>query len=224
MRTDNIKNQSGFTLIELLVVLFLFALLSIALFAALRFGSMTLDRITIHQHNVDDLSTSENMLSHWLEGAYPKYIPAVDGGIPGHVDFNGEQRTMTFLTQTPLSIAPGGMARMELSVQKNGAVNDVVLSARPELAWSDENDTIKESLITGTSTVTFAYWGADNSHGSGYWHRSWNNRATLPQLIRITVKFPAGDLRKWPDFLISPMIYVDQGCQFISLTQTCLGR
>jgi prepilin-type N-terminal cleavage/methylation domain-containing protein len=224
VQTDRYRRESGFTLVELLISLFLLALLSASLFAALRFGSMTLNRVTIRQNNIGVLSSTEQVLNRWLESAYPKYIPPALEGMTGHVDFEGESNSMSFLTQAPQAIAAGGMARMALVAQNDGPSKALVLSARPELAWTDESDTTSETLVSGISSAVFAYWGTDDPAGQAYWHPRWNDRPTLPSLIRISVRFPNGDLRKWPDLIIAPMIFADQGCQFSIVTQSCEGR
>lgn len=224
MQTDKIKSQSGFTLLELLVALFLFALLSSVLFTALRFGSMTLNRVTVYANGTNDLSISEWVLNQWLEEAYPQYIPPALDGTPGHVDFNGEPNSISFLSPSPLSIAPGGMVRMRLSIHGAGGAQILDLSAKPELAWPGKGNVTEETLVTGISVAGFEYWGADRKDGPNYWHSNWVNRSALPSLIRIIIKFPSGDFRKWPELLVAPMVYVDQACQFAFLTQSCLNR
>jgi hypothetical protein len=46
----------------------------------------------------------------------------------------------------------------------------------------------------------------------------------LPLLVRVSVAFPAGDARRWPEMIFATAIRADEGCQFVMLTQSCLGR
>jgi general secretion pathway protein J len=224
MRTEQPNRQAGFTLVELLVVLVIFGMLSGVLYAALRDGSMALNRTSAHQNDIASMAVTDQVLSHWIQRMYPQFVPAVLAGMPGHVDFDGEPNSMSFLTQAPASIAAGGMVRMALWLQRRGSSAALVVAARPELAWPGQNNITVETLVAGISGVSFAYWGSDDPGDPGYWHASWRDRSVLPGLIRITIQFPAGDLRSWPDFLVAPMAYTDEGCQFVPSTQSCSRR
>jgi len=217
------NRPAGFTLVELLVALVLFALLSAALFAALRSGAATTGRITTRQDDIASLNAARQRLAASLTGAYPEYLPAPTPGISGHVTFDGAANTIAFLATAPLAIATGGLAAMQLSL--SGAPPDISLSlaATPELSRPGTAAT-REILLSGIAAASFAYLGADTPSGPLTWHASWANRQALPQLIRIRVSFSAQDNRLWPDLLIAPKIITDSACRFVELTQSCLGR
>jgi len=99
-----------------------------------------------------------------------------------------------------------------------------VVAARPELAWADSRAGLREVLAAGVAGVRFGYFGADAGGGAAYWHDTWRDRGGLPLLVRVSVAFPAGDARRWPEMIFATAIRADEGCQFVMLTQSCLGR
>jgi prepilin-type N-terminal cleavage/methylation domain-containing protein len=224
MRTERQNEQAGFTLVELLVVLVIFGILSGILYAALRDGSMALSRTSAHQNDISSLAVTEQVLSRSIQRMYPEFVPAELEGMPGKVDFDGEPNSMSFLTQAPSSIASGGMVRMALWLHQHGSSTALAVAAQPELSWRGQNNITIETLVTGISTASFAYWGSDNPGDPGYWHASWRYRPVLPGLIRLTIQFLPGDPRNWPDFLVAPMVYTDEACQFVPSTQSCSRR
>jgi prepilin-type N-terminal cleavage/methylation domain-containing protein len=219
LRADR-RFEAGFTLVELLVALVLFAMLSGVVFTALRFGAATLRREAAAQESIEALTSSELVLHRMIEAAYPAYLPAPLPGLTGRVDFDGTDTSMAFLTQAPLGVAPGGFARVRLWA----AGHNLLLAARPELAWPGTDQTSSETLASGIAGAKFAYFGPDAPGQPGYWHADWEDRTALPSLIRISVVFPPGGPTNWPDLLIAPMVVVDESCRFVALTQSCQGR
>jgi len=203
----------GFTLVELLVALALFGMLSVALFAALRGAAGTLDRVAGNSAGTSGLAAADDVLRRNFLAAYPLYVSRA-------VAFEGDSGGVAFLAPAPAALAEGGFARVAVGVDGG----DLVIAARPELAWADAHAGVREVLAAGVSGLRFGYFGADSTGGVGYWHGSWRNRAMLPSLVRVSVAFPAGDARKWPEMIFATAVRADQACQFVQLTQSCLGR
>ncbi len=214
------KHQSGFTLIELLIALLLFGMLCAALFAALRLGAGTVDRILLRQNDSSGLSSAQAVLDRTIAAAYPEYVPASADGTPGHADFDGEAEAISFLAPAPAAIAPGGLARIRIWIAGSGAARRLQIAAVPELAWPGTPPVV-ETLVSPLAGAHFAYWGADAAGAAPYWHGSWRDRPVLPRLIRISIFTGRG---AWPDLLVAPLIRTDQACRFVTLTQSCLGR
>ena len=54
-----------------------------------------------------------------------------------------------------------------------------------------------------------------------FWHETWIDRPAPPALVRIRVKFPAGDRRVWPELIVAPRISTDANCVFDVVSQMC---
>jgi len=218
MPPPNARGHAGFTLVELLVALLLFGMLSLALFAALRGAAGALARVAANTAGTNGLAAADTLLRRNLSAAYPLYIAAP--GTPGHIAFDGQARSVAFLAPAPAALAAGGFAGIAIAlVNKN-----LVIAARPELSWPDAPPALQEILAPNIADANFAYFGPDPGAAAPYWHNSWQHRAVLPSLIRLHVTFPPGDPRHWPDFIFATAIRADQTCQFVPLTQSCLGR
>src|SRR5258708_16427886 len=77
-RKCNNDREEGFTLIELLVAVTLLALLSIALFGALRFGTIAWRRSEQTTVTIDDVRVTQAVLRQLIAAAYPHSIAADD--------------------------------------------------------------------------------------------------------------------------------------------------
>ena len=55
-------------------------------------------------------------------------------------------------------------------------------------------------LLRGVSRMELAFWRP----GSG-WVSAWR-APDLPTLVRISLRFPAGDARHWPDIVAAPLL------------------
>jgi hypothetical protein len=79
-------------------------------------------------------------------------------------------------------------------------------------------------LLSRVRSVTFSYFGEATPQSAAGWHDHWLERADLPRLIKVQVTFTSGDPRRWPELLISPLIFADVACGYDPLTKNCRGR
>jgi general secretion pathway protein J len=64
---------------------------------------------------------------------------------------------------------------------------------RPQPAAPTETE-----LLRGVSHIELAFW-----RPGGDWVGSWQS-ADLPALVRVRLRFPPGDPRRWPDIVAAP--------------------
>lgn len=220
-RHRRLRRQAGFTLVETLVAVTLLSLLTITLTAALRFGIDAWARGAAHSDGLSRTLAVQGLLRDIVGQAYP-YFMSADPTRP-FVDFDGTSETLALLAPAPIALGVTGWSRFRLSVARSKGLSDLILASQPELADAPSANQTK-TLLTGTASIAFAYFGQSRSETGARWHDRWSGQAALPQLVRIQVYFPEGDARLWPNLVIAPRILADVGCVYDQITKQCRGR
>lgn len=206
---------------EVLVALVLLGLLSMALFASVRFGVTAWRRGGERSDQIHTSMLVQDLLRRLIGQAYPLVL--ADGSGIGRVDFAGTATSLDFLAPVPLALASGGRARFKLAIERRGGNSDLIVSSRPELAAADAPaDLSRKTLLATIEAAEFAYFGATQSQSVPAWHERWSDELSLPALVR--VRFARSDPRLWPDLTIAPRIAADVGCVYDPLTKLCRGR
>lgn len=215
--------DSGFTLIELLVAVTLLSLLSLILLDSLRLGVTSWRRGTMHSESTNEALVVQSHLRRLIGDTYPRYV-SVDP-TRGHVDFDGGATSLNFLASTPIALGGAGRSRFGLSVERHEQRSDLVLVAYPELGDREHSAfAAKRALLANIESVQLSYFGKTRSDNGAAWHDQWTGQATLPQLVRVMVRFPKTDARLWPELLLTPRISADVGCVYDPLSKQCRGR
>jgi general secretion pathway protein J len=207
-RLSVLRDDAGFTLVELLVSMTLLAFLTLALGGALHFGARAWERSEARAP--DDIRLVQQFLRHALEQAYPVY----ENGARPHVVFAGSERRLAFIAPFPATATIGRDA-LTLALNSDGDRVQLVVSSAGG---------VREALLHNLAGASFAYFGPDRSNGPSSWHGEWANRQMLPAAIRVRVRFPHGDARRWPDLIVAPPIAVDSACEYDDATRACRGR
>lgn len=216
------RGNEGFTLLELLVALVVFSLLVTALFGTMRYGIGAWKRTTEQVDQLDHTLHVQNFLRRIIEDAYPLFIS--DGAMRNYVDFKGSSTSLDFLSSVPIALATGGRARFTLSVATVDGHRDFVAASDLELANRSRSTRTARALLSGLESVEISYFGRVPTDRAAGWHDNWIEEPTLPQLIRIRVRYPEGDPRIWPELFVAPRITADVGCVHDPLTNGCRGR
>lgn len=215
--------ERGFTLIEVLVALALMALIATMLIASLELGGHSWQRVTRLATNSMEIATSQNFLRARLEAIYPARNP-----LSGNTDLTfvaTDGRTLEFTAESS-AFASNGMVRYQI-INRD--------STRPslEVRWQeamDSPDTVStrawtiEPLIHRIAAFSVDFWEPATTNGPGRWVSKWNISATPPPLIRIDVRFPPGDARRWPPLYIEPRVNASSDCEFDFVSRRCRSR
>jgi general secretion pathway protein J len=220
MTADPRDSEAGFTLVELLVALALFSLLCTLLFGNVRFGMRAWQYGAVHAEQVDHTMVVQGVLRRLIEEAYPLFLSG-DPTHP-HVDFNGKQTSLDFLSSAPTAAGAGPRYRFLVATDKVAGKTDLIMMSRPELASAA--DSTRTILLADIERIELSYFGTTLSDSTAQWRDEWLQQAAAPQLVRIRTWFPAHDDRRWPEFLVTPRISADVSCVYDALTMGCRGR
>lgn len=214
--------EAGFTLLELLIAMTLLGLLMVVVLGGLRFGARAWERNEAHTMATDDIRQAQSLLRREIAHAYPYFIMKQEDLTNRHVDFKGTESEMTFLAPAPAALGGAGWAHVTFEEVAVGGKPALVMSATPEL--STASSPARDILLQGLKSLAFSYFGPDEPGGPSSWHDDWDQVKWMPQLVRVTAEFEAGDARMWPELLVAPRISVDVNCTYDPLTKYCAGR
>jgi general secretion pathway protein J len=217
------RSDAGFTLVELLVALSLLSLLTLALVGSFRFGVQAWGRSAVQSERLDNGIIVQQLLRHLITDVYPLYV----SNDPTHryVDFEGTKTSMKFLSSAPIVLGGGGRAQFRIFPESRAGQNELILIAKRELDNRDGSTASNRKLLLSKfNALEFSYFGKGRADREQAWHDTWIGEPVLPQLVRISVRFPPGGAQVWSDLFVAPAINVDVGCVYETFNKSCRGR
>lgn len=192
--------QAGFTLLEVVAALALFSLLLLLLGQGLQFGQRAWQSEARVLAWPDEMEALDLTLRQIITHAVAVEESKADGS--GRIGpLLGGPEAMEIVTRIA---RPGGQAPMptELRLELDTAHRLVLrLLPHPHVNWIARPAPQLVVLAERVDRVEFAYWQL--APAGGAWVRDWPGPA-LPSLVRIRLRFPAGDRRHWPDIVAAP--------------------
>jgi len=210
--------SQGFALVQLLASLVILGLMSLLLTQGLTTGRRVWERLDTRANGNQSIAAAQDELRARVERTYPRtdYQSA-----PPYVDFTGDETHLEFLSPPSDANRPSALRSYALAVSAGG---DLVLSSTSDLAAETGAAIDKERLLAGVEQVDIAYFGAIKSDPVLRWRSRWKQEPGLPRLVRVSVTFPAGDPRQWPDLIIAPAATTDSDCVLDPALHHCQGR
>lgn len=175
--------DAGFTLVELLVVLAILGLLGGLLAAGLRSASEGWQRIVRHNDESEELLAINGMLRQLLSQIYPQ---RAGDSSRSAMRFIGYRDRMEFLAPLAQRFGTADIVRYTMHFPGDGTLRVAwQLDRRFELGQENFAPPPAEEKLQGLSERTFSYFGAAHDGGENRWWDTWQERRTLPQLLRI---------------------------------------
>ena len=215
------RDDEGFTLLELLVTLGIMSFIATLLLGGVMTVRQSAQRLLTRDSASASVNAAQSILRARIEGLGA--VPRPDRANPV-VDFEGNGERVSFYAPPIGRDGPGSLQAFRLLRMATG---DVVLFSASSLT---ENVDLRSPtivgwtptrLVDGASEMSLTYFGPAPGVTGGAWQRFWSARAQPPQLIRIAVKFPEGDHRRWPDLVVRPRVTVNLACRIDLATARC---
>lgn len=218
-RCNTDRYDAGFTLIELLITLALLSLLTLTLFASIRYGTRIWEASQTSAATAENVRAAQERIAYMIAAAYPKFTVAED--TPAHVEFEGAPATLRMLAPDPN--VRGAFAYLTVHAEPAGITNALVLDREGELAPANAPKNASEVLLREIHSVQFFYFGAQERGGKLKWSDRWQEKTRPPLLVRVRVAL-ADHRVAWPELTVSPQIEGDVSCTLDALTRYCGGR
>ena len=197
--------QAGFTLIEILVALVVFALLLIGLNQGVRTGFALWNSQTRRIGETEELDATARVMRSMLTSI--PILPATAGDIvPQAIAITGEADRLALVGDLPTGL--GATRRADITLEEHAG--RLILGWTPhrhEKAGAPPVAPTETELIHGVERLELAYFGVAASGQVPLWHAQWPGPG-LPLLIRVRLRFPKSDGRRWPDLIAAPRLSV----------------
>nr|WP_315488457.1 prepilin-type N-terminal cleavage/methylation domain-containing protein [uncultured Rhodoferax sp.] len=203
------QTQRGFTLLELLISLTLLGLILVLLFGGLRLSVRSWDSVQRQVDNLNSVRSVESFLRREMERIQPYRWKAAPGP---RFAFVGERHKLNFVAPLPSRIGAGGLYAIALELEQTSTGRRVTwkhMPIDPSMRDFSSLEPMKEMQLVGTELnsvddIWLSYFGRETEAAAPRWVERWDSVVTMPQLIRIKVRFADGS--EWPDFVVAPML------------------
>jgi general secretion pathway protein J len=215
--------ELGFTLIELLVALVLLSLLAALIIGGLDMARLVTYRAKTNVAESDSIAAGHLVLRERLEALYPQTLR---DSVEPYADFSGDATGFGALAPPAPALAPDMLQNIRLRLAGDGKL---ALFTAPDLSTrvDPRQPTLRgwqrTDIVDNVASIDIAYFGSAPPDNRPRWRNRWDRQPSLPRLIRVRLRFPAGDRRIWPDLIIRPTANIGSGCVLDGSTGRCAG-
>lgn len=193
---------AGFTLLEMLLAISLLTLLAGLAYGTLRIGVRGWEAADVQADQGDALRVAWPFLHQTLEAARPLVAPERN-----RQRFDGERERLHWITELPVHFASDGPRALTLAVEDGaqpGRRQLVLISQAVDDTRQTDQDGQRAVLVDDIEQLGIAYYGPPADGGAAAWQQSWQERTTLPYLVRLDIT--PRDGARWPQLVAHPYL------------------
>lgn len=192
-------DEHGFTLLEILVALTVLGVLMISLTQGVRSGQAFWRLQNDHIAATAELDAAARLMRRVFTS-----IPIQPASLraPVSIGFKGRADQVMLVSQLSSELGVDGPVDLAMSLRDHRVL---IAWARHQKEPPEAPRATVRELIRNAQSLEFAYWGSIIPGAPAGWLATWNGPA-LPDLIRIRIGFPPGDIRRWPDLVVAPQL------------------
>ena len=199
----NSRRQSGFTLIELLVGLTLLGLTVTIIVAALNTSLLGADVTGKRSARLNQIRAAQLVLHRRIETARPV---AWSDGSRAMAAFEGTAAAANFIAVLPPWPGRGGPHLVRIARDGDRLTMSTKIDSGEARSFDFTGAADRTVLLEGVRSVRFGYYGRRTPHEPAKWHETWQSRAALPALVRLSVAFAGHSGTTWPELVVAPVI------------------
>jgi prepilin-type N-terminal cleavage/methylation domain-containing protein len=195
------KIQNGFTLIEVTIAITLLVLIVMTLYGSFYLSERAVAKARARSDESQSLRTFEQFLGGYIRSAYPYRSSLRDAA----VYFNGDDRSVEFVSALSTSLGGRGMSKVRISselVGNRGAT--LTLEEEMPVRVSDKSGGeggYRNSIVLaeGLRGLRFEYLDSDPQVQDENWFDEWDGRQkrALPRAVRLVYRGDDGRDISW---------------------------
>ncbi len=199
-------------------------LMLVLVFGGLRLGARAWEAGQARFDSAAEMQAVQSFVRRALTQAYPAVTD--DEVEDGRVIFTGAADAVDFVAPLPTHLGLGGFYRISFGLDEAQGETRLVMSQRLYQAGTLDPARVAETtvILENVASVLFGYFGAPRDGDDPAWHDRWSAAGSLPELVRMRVRFPEGDGRRWADLVVAPMVHIEAGCLYDRASKRCRGR
>jgi hypothetical protein len=139
----------------------------------------------------------------------------------------GESTQIEFSASLPLAAGASDYYRWRVRTERTRGRSNVLAEWRIDrdgLPADNVGAWQSAELVANIESLEIRYFetrAAASPDSPGQWVSRWRERAKVPALIEIAVRFPKGDTRVWPALVVRPRVTANVTCEYDVVSQRC---